>query len=639
MRRTGMVVLSVACLLAPLHAHGGQYKGPNDGGGGTTSTGGNGTPPTSPGGGPRVGPGTPTSTPGIGPNTTGKGGRDEQGGTRAITGVGDEGTAWESWEFWWEANKDSFLDLKHRLAGAAGPTSGVSVLTGQGRHDRGTDSRRPSYDEIHGQVTPMLQDLLESSNDRDILDSAIVALARTGDESTRSDVVGLATGLLAHKEASVQSAAVLALGMAGQPEAVPVLHSLMTGSAEGRRLTGGGAVPTLARAFATLSLGLLDDVASIPRLIDLADNTKDSERDVKVAAIVALGLMSETDGGPAARWLLEKLQDTKLDSIIASYVPISLGRLGCTEAVSPLLAVFTSRDTDTLVRQSAVLGLGQLASLGQERVIAALTDYIREGRDQQTRHFCFISLAQIAARDGADDAQAGTRRSLVKLFGDELRNPSSAGHGSWAALAAAILGRADPEAAVALQPRLADAWEREKDPAFKSAFALALGLLDAKAMAEPLFADFQASRDPDHRGYTALALGFLGYREAADALRTQCAARSQVPTYRLQLATALGLMGDVKAVQTLITVLQGSETLGVSSAVARALGLIGDGAAIEPLAALAQDEAKPAITRAFACVALGRLCESSDLPWNARLAANNNYRARVPSMDEVLDIQ
>ncbi|HTE06535.1 MAG TPA: HEAT repeat domain-containing protein [Planctomycetota bacterium] len=112
-----------------------------------------------------------------------------------------------------------------------------------------------------------------------------------------------------------------------------------------------------------------------------------------------------------------------------------------------------------------------------------------------------------------------------------------------------------------------------------------------------------------------------------------------MPSYRLQVATALGLMGDTEAVAVLVTALQDAETLGVSSAVARALGLIGDGTAIDPLHALALAADKAPIARAFAAVALGRLCEMSALPWNARLAANNNYRARVPALDEVLDIQ
>jgi HEAT repeat protein len=640
LRRPLSVLLAWMCLLVPLHAHGGIYKGPNDAGGSSGGSGGNSAPPAGAGGASKAGAGTPgTSTASRGTTTGSGGGRISGGGTSAITGGMEFESAYESWEFWWEANKDSFLDLRSRLSASAGATSGASVFTGRGVHAAAGDVRRPTHEQIHGRVVPLLQELLASSTERDILDSSIMALARAGDRSSRSDVVSLAAGLLGHQDLSVQSAAALALGVAGRQEAVPLLQALMAGSAEGRRLMGGSAVPALVRGFATLSLGLMGDAGSVPLLIDLAGNTKDSERDVKVAAIVALGLMGEEAKGPASRWLLGRLEDEKLDAIIASYVPISLGRLGDPVAVEPLLKAFLSRDTDALVRQSAAIALGQLATLGSPDVFDALLAYVKEGRDQQTRHFSFISLAQIAARDVGQGEESPRLAQLVKLLGDELSRPSSAGHRSWAALACAILGRADEACCEAFRPRLADAWENEKDPSMKSAFALSLGLLGVKPMGAALFEDFREARDPAHRGYTALALGFLEHREAADALRAQCSARSGVPSYRLQVATALGLLGDAQAVDTLVATLQDSETLGVSSAVARALGLIGDGAAIDPLCALAADGDKPVITRAFACVALGRLCEFADLPWNARLAANNNYRARVPAMDEVLDIQ
>ena len=107
---------------------------------------------------------------------------------------------------------------------------------------------------------------------------------------------------------------------------------------------------------------------------------------------------------------------------------------------------------------------------------------------------------------------------------------------------------------------------------------------------------------------------------------------------RLDVATGLGLMGDPEATTTLTEALGDAQTLGVSSAVAKALGLIGDKRAVEPLTRIAMDEDVQAISRAFACVALGLVCERSDLPWNARIAADNNYRASVPAIAEVLDI-
>jgi HEAT repeat protein len=158
------------------------------------------------------------------------------------------------------------------------------------------------------------------------------------------------------------------------------------------------------------------------------------------------------------------------------------------------------------------------------------------------------------------------------------------------------------------------------------------------SQAGAIFEDFQKKAEQDFKGYAAVALGFLNFTDAAEQLKIVCQQKTITPTYRLQVATGLGLMGDPEAVDVLITTLESSQTLGVSSAVAKALGLIGDSSAIDPLKKIATDKSMGDITRAFACVALGMVCEKTSLPWNARISADNNYRARVPAIDEILDI-
>ena len=45
-----------------------------------------------------------------------------------------------------------------------------------------------------------------------------------------------------------------------------------------------------------------------------------------------------------------------------------------------------------------------------------------------------------------------------------------------------------------------------------------------------------------------------------------------------------------------------------------------------------------ALARAFSAVALGIIGEKTDLPWNAVISENFNYRAKVDALSEVLDI-
>jgi hypothetical protein len=53
---------------------------------------------------------------------------------------------------------------------------------------------------------------------------------------------------------------------------------------------------------------------------------------------------------------------------------------------------------------------------------------------------------------------------------------------------------------------------------------------------------------------------------------------------------------------------------------------------------LASDLERATLTRAFACVALGMVCEKTSLPWNASIMENNNYNVAVPAIAEVCDI-
>jgi HEAT repeat protein len=640
MRHVAAAALIHALLSGPALAHGGQYKGPSDAGGPSGHSGGTAGPPANPGGGVVPGAGTPSAgAPVAGPGPTGGG----QSHAAAVTGSAVDFTeSYEIWEFWWENNKDQYLSLKSRLVHGVMTRGSPSVLTGIGRGSDALSTSRASQQTIDNSVIPALIELLHKSDNRDILDSAVLALGRTARAERADEVIDTAQPLLGHKELSVQTAATLCLGVLGSPKAVPVLTELMDNTSRGQQLTGGGDVPWLVRAFAALSLGLINDGGSVEPLISIIQNTRDSERDLKVCAIVALGLMDNVEVPKAFAFLMQALDDRKLDAVIKSYIPTSIAKMGHgskVEARNALLETFLDEDADNSVRQSAAIALGLLASMSDKPILDALRQYVAEGKDMQTRHFCFIALAEIGKRDKQTErANAEAHQKLTELFAKEIIRPSIRTNRSWAALAAAIYAKEIVSAQPVLIDQLGRAYDKETDPSFKSAFALSLGLLSVAGKAKQIHQDFQESNDEDFRGYAAVALGFMNYTEAADDLRTFCQDKTIAPTFRLQIATGLGLMSDTEAVSVLIATLKDAQTLGVSSAVAKALGIIGDESAIDPLREIAFDASIQNITRAFACVALGIVCEKTDLPWNSRISQDNNYRARVPAIDEVLDI-
>jgi HEAT repeat protein len=640
MRHIAAASLVLALLSAPADAHGGQYKGPSDAGGPSGAGGGAAAPPTNPGGAAAPGPGAPAAgAPTTGPGPTGGGRQHAAPSTGPAIDISE---SYEIWEFWWENNKDQYLDLKSRLVHGAIQSGSGGMLTGKGRKTDARSTSRASQPTIDSTVIPALIELLHKSDNRDILDSAVLALGRTARPEMADQVIETAQPMLAHKELSVQTAATLCLGVLGSPKAIPVLTELMANTSKGQQLSGGGDVQWLVRAFAALSLGLINDRGSVEPLINIIQNTKDSERDLKVCAIVALGLMDNDEVPKAYEFLMQALEDRKLDAVIKSYIPTSIAKMahgGRIEAKDTLLKTFLDKDADNYVRQSAAIALGLLGSMSDKPIVDGLLQYVAEGKDMQTRHFCFIALAEIGKRDkDTEQANAATHQKITELFAKEIIKPSIKTNRSWAALAAAIYAKEIVSAQVVLIDQLGRAYDKETDPSYKSAYALALGLLNARDKAKQIHQDFQESNDEDFRGYAAVALGFMNYTEAADDLRTFCQSKTIAPTFRLQVATGLGLMSDTEAVSVLITTLKDAQTLGVSSAVAKALGIIGDESAIDPLREIAFDASIQNITRAFACVALGIVCEKTDLPWNSRISQDNNYRARVPAIDEVLDI-
>src|SRR5262249_48877123 len=120
----GFAVFSIVVSSGIATAHGGGYRGGNyDGPSDTTPPnpgGGDSTPPGNPGGPSTPGPGAPSTGRPRGPSTGGPPGAPAGGGAGIRGGSGgmtrrNGGEGYERWEFWWEHNKDPFLQLKARL--------------------------------------------------------------------------------------------------------------------------------------------------------------------------------------------------------------------------------------------------------------------------------------------------------------------------------------------------------------------------------------------------------------------------------------------------------------------------------------------------------------------------------------------
>lgn len=636
--RAALLLLTCTVLHAPALAHGGAYTGPSDqsaSAGGTSGAGGSGSGPlvSSP-----LGAGA-----GAGPTASAPTSRTSRGGSGRRSGaatVASSAVAYDGWEFWWEANRDAFVDLKSRLGQGTHVAGSPGFLTARGGKAGLVSEPRPSRHWVDGVVVPALLGLSTSTEDRDILDSALIALGRSTSPADRPAAREACLRLLGHHELSVQGAAVLGLGILGDAHGESLLEHLLLDDSDGRQALGGGSVPWLVRSFAALGLGLLGTDGCVDALLGAVERLPDSERDVKVCAIAALGVLPD----PAAHArrvaaALLPLLDGDVDAVIASYVPTTLGKLGAREALPVLTALVRSDDTPLAVRQSAVIGLGNLASLRDAPVVAALHEQIDEGRDQLCRHFALMSLARLGMRDDRATGVTDEHERLERVLRREVAGAGhSRAHRSWAALAMAIYGRAHSGAARALLPELRAAFEDEHDPSFRGAFALAMALLDDRESASAILDSLERSHQDDYRGYASEALGLLRHRAAAPALRELCTDEAIPEMFRIKSAMGLGLMGDREAVPLLVDGMTRARSLAGLSAMARSLGLIGDQDAAEPLLELAADDGERELTRAFATVALGLLGERDSLPFNVALRADNNYLHQTPAMAEVLRI-
>jgi HEAT repeat protein len=569
----------------------------------------------------------------------------------ASTGaLADNAGAFTGWQFWWEYNKHALLLERQRDLDGSAVTADSGHLTGRGRSGERPDGRRADRARIDSEVLPALRALLENEDQPDILDSAVLALARSADEPEAPGVIEAATPLLKSRVASVQSSAALSLGVLASPQAVPDITALLVDDMDGRGLTGRrGRVPDLVRAFAALALGLANDADSVAILADVIGRTPDKEQDLKGCAIVALGLMDNAASEQASRVLLGLLEERRLSDVLKAQVPTALARLASRpDAYDPsvlpaLVRVFTHKRTRTPVRQSLALALGRVGeitaeSAEQDETVAALLAAVARDGDLATRQFSLMALARIGARDANAERHPGVHAALQELFVDGLDSPDRRAMRPWAALAAAYYVDGQPYARDSLLPRVRDAYDDELEPGARSAYALALGILRDTSRGERLLEDFRHVADGEFRGCAGLALGLLGHDAAADELRAACRDPSLSGTSRMRIARGLGLMGDREVSDVLVATLGTSRSVPVCAGVAGSLGLVGESSALAPLGRIAADEQMTDITRAFACVALGMLCEKTELPWNHRLSEDCNYLSLVPALGQALDI-
>ena len=650
----------------PLMAHGGQYRGPGDilppnpGGGRGSGDGGapgGPTPNTSGPGVPAAGSPLTPGLPGIGTGQPGSGTGPARAGQTGPRGqaVEDDLTRWV---YWWEFNKDPFINLKRAVRTGVTSTGSDTFYMGGERRDVSTETLAPSREQIRRDLLPGLTRALAASDDREIVTACMIALAKVGEEASQG-VVTLIEPHLASHDQMVRETAGLALGISGLPDALPVLVELVQDSQAGRDATKRSRVDDRTRSFASYGLGLLAEASSnldlkrtvLNALRPILETPADHDRNLKVAAIQGLRLLRPGQGGEDLRtealdclWRYYEADLGVGERLVQAHVPSAIAALATVDGGSRYidrlvadLAIDGPRRSNEFA-QSAATALGQMCTPEKQHAAAraALRAYATQGQDQQARYFALMALGQIGGLEGRDFL-------LLRLAkGRTLDRP-------WAALALGVMQfevravpGSSPDALVARA--LHDVVRTEKSDEVLGAAAIALGLshhLDAADDLRALLAKYR-KRD-EFAGYLCVALALMEDHASKEAIRDVLATSVRRPDLMKQAAVALGKLGDKEVAGELAGALAAPDrNLARLAAVSAALGAIGDRHSIQPLLAMLFDPSLTDMSRAFAAVALGGIADRRIQPWNSPISCGLNYRAAVETLTNqvsgILDI-
>jgi HEAT repeat protein len=585
-----------------------------------------------------------------------------------------------SWETWWGFNKDGYLQLKRAIHTAR-------VHTEDFFGDKAkTPTLRPSEETIRNKIVPALKHALETERSNDIVTGSLIALAKIGDvvdgEDGSSEFAPLFVPFLKDPSQEIAETAAVALGILGSESSFPLLRDLALDTPKGREQASMSEIPYRTRAFAAYGLGLLAPRTNdenlhkqiVRTLVEIVESPRASTRDVKVAGVIALGLVPlawDPQEAPQAgkdpslsrqaqlRWLNQKLVDKELHEQIRAHVPTAIARLtagaGETARVETLTAfldvIAPFSKHEKVVRQSTVVALGTLAQLGGSpadvKTVAALQAVIKEKRDDmQTRDFAAIALAQIGGR-GAGETADGQRTALRNFLLDQATRGDS--HMKpWAALAVGVMEREVKDSGgttpQGVSETLRSLLAEERNPESIGALAISLGIARDGDSTKLLTKRLNEIEVPNTQGYLCVALGLVDDTTSIQRIKEIVKASRFKPELLRQAAIGLGLLGDLELVPDLVDMLGNAQGLSSQAAIASALGFIGDARSVDPLVAmLGRESGKTETARGFAAVALGIVADKEMLPWNSKISVNINYVATTSTLTDasgtgILDI-
>jgi len=309
-------------------------------------------------------------------------------------------------------------------------------------------------------------------------------------------------------------------------------------------------------------------------------------RDVRAAAVLALGRLQRSDAVPYIELVLEN--DPEL--FVRIQAVLALGFSGSSQAVETLARLFRDEDESVEVRTYAVAGLGLIASPEALDVLQqALTEKALNGFNNQLRPAVIYAagLSQSRALGAAirelQDTWLFRREQFVR------------------AMTCFALGRIDDPASVPFLLGLLS----DSDTQVRRSAAAALGgssaRLDSRSITR-LIAQYDRDADRGVKLELVLALGKAQQSSARAFLVDELGRANH--ELRGHVALALALDGHFGNAEVLLETLQREQEGSVRAALALALALLRAPDAVAPTRALFDSTKDPQL-QAWLCLALG----------------------------------
>lgn len=508
-----------------------------------------------------------------------------------------------TWETWWTANGETYVHLTDRVRALddAEATGTDGKLTREQRREM-----REAL--VRDRLVPLFLAAL-GDKDAEIRSSAAIALGKSCDARGTPALIQVMCG---DKDDDVRASAVIGLGLGGDTLAIPALDELL-GDVTGN---------TRRRAFAAIALGLVggDDAAAAlvrfatERLQLWNGGSKEKER-LLASCYVGLGL---TGSGAALGPLRDAFGNIKNDPELRGHAALALGKAGDRGSLDALAAVLGDSGTRAILRRAAAVALGEIVRPSDKPALNVLMRASADDSDSLTREYATLALGAVRS----DVVSAHLRRRLDAA--QDAQKP----------VAALALGlQSDASAAPLIRKRL----EADKDTERRAAYALALGLLGDRASAPLVEAELVGLGRGRAKGHAALALALMDSQASRDKL-FELLTTADSPTFAMNLAVSLALLGDVRSRTWLVSGLAADRTIRERSGAAVTLGILRMVEAAPRLIAIFEDKDDDPTVRAFTLVGLGFLADPSVVPKLSRLSSYGGYVLPLEPLAELVTI-